>query len=243
MRRHLLYFTLVALAVVATGASSTLAARNASISYVFNGELLADAGSSSTLYVDVKGGNHAALRKLLGQKDEQNFAVDASTEYLRWSHGVPSVVAESNLVAGDFVSVNVRADRGASLDAIESSAARIVSDRGPSPRFAHKPLWLFVGNLDAPASSSKLTLHIQSGNWLALHAMLGQALDQTFKYDRNTIFVLWQGRVPIVISPSQLKVGDRISVRIRAPRNDSLAQAEQVPANHVAEHEPAPPTG
>jgi hypothetical protein len=243
MRRQLLYFTLVALAVMATGASSTLAARNAGVSYVFDGRLLADAGSSSTLYVDVKGGNHAALRKLLDKGDDQHFAVDSTTEYLRWSHGVPSVVPESNLVAGDFVSITVRADRAASLDAIESAAARIVSDRGPSPRFAHKPLWLFVGSLNAPASGGKLTLHIQSGNWLALHGMLGQALDQTFKYDRNTIFVLWTGRVPTLISPSQLKVGDRISVRIRAPRNDSLAQAEQVPANHVAEHEPAPPTG
>ena len=241
MRRHFLYLALVGLAVLTVGAPSTFAARNSAISYVFNGRLLADAGSSSTLYVDVKGGNHAALRKLLGESDDQHFAVDSTTEYLRWSHGVPSVVPESNLVAGDFVSVKVRADRAASLDAIESTAARIVSDRGPAPRFAHKPLWLFVGTLHAPASNGKLTLHIQSGNWLALHAMLGQALDQTFKYDRNTIFVLWQGRVPTVISPSQLKVGDRISVRIRAPRNDSLAQTEQVPANHIADHEPAPP--
>jgi hypothetical protein len=45
-----------------------------------------------------------------------------------------------------------------------------------------------------------------------------------------------------VISPSQLKVGDRISVRIRAPRRDSLAQVEQVPARHVGDHEPAPPS-
>ena len=241
MRRHLLYFTLVAVAMVAVGASSTFAARNGNVSYVFDGRLIADAGSSSSLYLDVKGGNHAALRKLIGQNDDQHFAVDSNTEYLRWSHGVPSVVPESNLVAGDFVSVKVRADRAASLDAIESTAARIVSDRGPSPRFAHRPLWLFVGTLDAPAAGGKLTVHIQSGNWLALHAMLGQALDQTFKYDRNTIFVMWNGRVPTVISASQLTVGGQISVRIRAPRNDSLAQAEQVPANHIAGHEPAPP--
>jgi hypothetical protein len=68
--------------------------------------------------------------------------------------------------------------------------------------------------------------------------MLGQPVDQTFSYDRHTIFVLWQGRVPTLISPSQLKVGNRISVRIRAPSNSSLAQVEQVPANHVGDHEP-----
>jgi hypothetical protein len=212
------------------------------MNYVFNGRLLADAGSSPTLYLDVKGGNHAALRKMIGKSDDQNFAVDSNTEYLRWSHGVPTVVPESNLAAGDVVSLNVRADRAASLEAIESTAARTVSDRGANPRFSQQPLWLFVGTLDAPAADGKLTLHIQSGNWLSLHAMLGQALDQTFKYDKNTIFVLWQGRVPTLISPSQLKVGDRISVRIRAPRRDSLAQAEQVPANHVGDHEPGAPS-
>ena len=57
--------------------------------------------------------------------------------------------------------------------------------------------------------------------------------------DRHTIFVLWQGRVPTVISPGQLHVGDSISVRIRAPHAFSLAQVEQVPANHVGDHEPA----
>jgi hypothetical protein len=68
--------------------------------------------------------------------------------------------------------------------------------------------------------------------------MLGQPVDQSFSYDGHTIFVLWQGRVPTLISPSQLKVGDRISVRIRAPGNASLGQVEQVPANHVGDHEP-----
>jgi hypothetical protein len=100
-------------------------------------------------------------------------------------------------------------------------------------------LWLFRGTLDAPAAGGKVTLHIKDGNLRALRGMLGQPLDQTFRYDGHTIFVLWQGRVPTVISPSQLKVGDSISVRIRAPRAFSLAQVEQVPANHVGDHEPA----
>src|SRR5205085_8900930 len=106
-----------------------------------NGRLLADAGSSPALYVDVKGGNHAALRKLLGNSDDQHFAVDSSTEYLRWSNGVPTVVSESNLTAGDVVSVKIRSDRAASLAQIEATPARIVSDRGPTPGHAGRPLW------------------------------------------------------------------------------------------------------
>jgi hypothetical protein len=239
MRRQLLYLALVAAAVLTAGASSTFAAHSSgSQLFVFNGRLLADAGSSPTLFVDVNGGNHAALRKLIGHGDNQPFAVDSNTQYIRWTHGVPTVVPESNLVAGDRVSVKIRAGHSASLEQIEATPARRVADSGLLPRFAHRPLWLFIGSLDAPAAGGHLTLHITNGNLRALRAMLGQALDQRFSYDAHTIFVLWKGGVPTLISPSQLKVGDKISVRIRAPRFFSLGQVEQVPANHIGEHEP-----
>jgi len=109
MRRRLMYVVLAAFVLLAVGASSTFAARGSGVqTFIFNGRLLADAGSSSSLYVDVNGGNRLALKKLVGQSDNQHFAVDSSTQFLRWSHGVPTVVAESNLVAGDAVSVHVR---------------------------------------------------------------------------------------------------------------------------------------
>ncbi|MEP6910495.1 MAG: hypothetical protein ABI896_08715 [Actinomycetota bacterium] len=239
MRKQLLYLGLMVVAVLAVGASSTLAARSSGMAtYEFNGRLLADAGNSPTLYVQVTGGNRIALKKLLNQSHDQQFSVGPNTEYIRWALGVPSVVPESNLVAGDIVTVKVRADRGASLVQIEATPAVVVADRGPDPRAPRKPLWLFVGTLNAPAADGHLTLHIGNGNLRALRAMLGQPLDQTFRYDRHTLFVLWQGRVPTVISPSQLQPGDKISVRIRAPRGFSLSQVEQVPANHIGDHEP-----
>ena len=71
--------------------------------------------------------------------------------------------------------------------------------------------------------------------------MLGQPVDQSFTYDDGTIFLLWQGGTPTVIGPSQLKAGDRITVRIRAPRNSTLAQVEATPAARVGDHEPPPP--
>jgi hypothetical protein len=240
MRRQLAYLALVAIAVLTAGASTTLAARSTgNITYQFNGRLLADAGHSPSLFVDVRGGNHAALRKLIGQGRTQQFAVGANTTYIRWTNGVPSVVDESNLVAGDRVSIYVRAAGSASLGEIESTPARRVADRGPDARFPHKPLWLFIGSLNAPASGGHFTLHITNGNLRALRAMLGQPLDQTFTYDGHTIFVLWQGGIPHVIQPGQMVVGDRISVRIRAPLRYSLSQVEAVPANHVGDHEPA----
>ena len=71
--------------------------------------------------------------------------------------------------------------------------------------------------------------------------MLGQSLDETFTYGDGTIFLLWQGKVPTVIEPSQLKAGDRITVRVRAARNATLQQVEGIAAAHVGDHEPGDP--
>ncbi|MGB2953537.1 MAG: hypothetical protein WBB74_09135 [Gaiellaceae bacterium] len=241
MRRSI-FVALAGLVAMATLAAASATAGGGNITYSFTGRLAVTPGSSSTLSVKVRGGNGPAVRKLIGRSRYQSFAVDSSTEYLRWSHGVPTVASESDLQADDIVTVNVRASRGATLEQIESTPANMVGDRGPTAGKPGRPLWLFVGTLNAPASGGHFALHITSGNWLALHAMLGQPLDETFAYDSDTVFILWQGRVPTPISPSQLKVGDRITVRIRAPRRDSLAQAEATPANHVGDHEPGSPS-
>src|SRR3954463_5148114 len=129
MKRQLIHLALVALAVLTVGASSTLAARGSgTIGYVFNGRLLADAGNSQSLFVDVKGGNRPALRKLIGQGRNQQFAVGSGTQYIRWTNGQPAVVNEANLVAGDHVTIRIRAARSASLAQIESTQAWRVAD-------------------------------------------------------------------------------------------------------------------
>jgi len=235
MRRQLLLASLLALALLTAG-TSAIAARSSNALFIFNGRMMADAGNNPTLAVDVNGGNKLALKKLIGQSDDRNFAVDANTQFIRWTHGVPTVVPESNLLAGDRVTVRIRADRRSSIGQLESTPARQVADRGAAGRFPSQPLWLFAGTLDAPVAGGHLTLHIRDGNLRALRAMLGQALDQSFSYDRHTVFVLWHGRVPTVVSPGQLHTGDSVTVRIRAPRSFSLAQVEQVPANHVGDH-------
>jgi len=238
MRRQILPVALLALVVLVVGASSTLAAGGNNFNYVFNGRLLADAGSSSTLAVHVNGGNKPAIKKLIGQSRDQMFAVDSNTQYLRWAHGVPTVVSESNLVEGDKVTIQIKAPRPASLADIEATPAWRAADRGPNKHVPLQPLWLFVGKLNSPVSGGQVSLHISNGNLRALRAMLGQPLDQTFSYGNRTVFVLWHGKVPEVVSPSQLQVGDKVAVRIRAPRMLSLAQVEQVPAKHVGDHEP-----
>jgi hypothetical protein len=204
----------------------------------FSGALLAAPGSNAgSISVQVEAGNRPALRALIGSSQNQVFALGSGTEILIWSHGVPHVGTTADLRQGDHVTVRVRAPRDSSLQQIESQQAAVVADTA-APN-GGLPLWLFVGSVAGPQSGGHIALHVTSGNWKALQAMLGQPLDQSFTYDDGTI-LLWQGRVPTVIGPSQLKAGDRITVRIRAPRADTFAQVEATPAAHVGDHEPAP---
>jgi hypothetical protein len=208
--------------------------------YEFRGELL-NAGTSS-VQLQVEGGNHAALRALIGQSQDQTFALGARTEILIWSHGAPHIAAVTDLKQGDDVTVRVRAANGASLAEIEGTPAAIVADRGANAGGASRPLYLYVGTVTGAQSGGHVALHVTGGNWRALKSMLGvAALDQSFTYGDGTIFLLWQGKVPTVIDASQLKAGDRITIRIRAPRTATLAQVEATPANHIGDHEPGNP--
>lgn len=238
MRFRMLFLALVALGVVGLGASGSIAAgKQASVAYIFRGELVAaPPPGANALLLDVAGGNHRALRLMVGQSSGQAFAVGANTEYLRWVHGVPTVVQQSNLAEGDQLTIRLRAPRGSSLAQVEATPANVVADHGPNPGRPLRPLWLFEGSLNAPAAGGHVSIHVLDGNHRALRAMLGQAQDQSFTYSRRTVFIRWQGRVPTLISPSQLAVGERISVRIRANGNSSLGQVESTPANHVAAH-------
>ncbi|HEX6761706.1 MAG TPA: hypothetical protein VF094_02785 [Gaiellaceae bacterium] len=229
--------SLAALACAAVAATATGGPR--AQSFQFRGELLN--ASSTNVQVQIAGGNHPALRALIGQSQDQTFAIGPSTEILLWSHGTPHVGGVSDLRAGDDVQLNVRAPHGSSLQTIEATAARTVADHGSGNGSPGRPLFLYVGTVTGPQSGGHVALHVASGNWRGLQTMLGQPLDQSFSYDDSTIFLLWQGRVPTVIDASHLQAGDRITIRVRAPRSSTLAQVEATPAKHVGDHEPGDP--
>ena len=205
--------------------------------FTFQGQLTATP-SNGGVSITVQGGNKPALRAMLGQPVTQTFAYDSSTEFLKWSHGKPTIVQAGDLAAGDYVRVNVRAPRHADLTTIEHQAAGIVGDHGTQLYTPDKPLYLFRGKLTAVGSSS-VTVHVTGGDHRALRLLIGSSNDQSFAFGDNTIFLLWQGKVPTVIDASKLVVGDRIVVRIRAPKGASLAQVESTPANHIGDREPA----
>src|SRR5947207_2739011 len=132
MRRRLMYLVLAAFVLLAAGASSTFAARGSGVqTFIFNGRLLADAGSSSSLYVDVNGGNRLALRKMLGQPQDQSFSYGARTIFILWRSGVPTVVSPSQLRVGDRISVRIRAPRADSLQQAEQVPATHIGDHEP----------------------------------------------------------------------------------------------------------------
>ena len=238
--KHRLLSTLAigVLACTAIAASATAGngASGKGMLFQFRGEFVSAGAASVT--ITVEGGNHAALKAMLGQTQTQTFTVGGSTEVLLWSKGVPTVGHVSDLKNGDWVQVSVRAKRGSSLADVEANAAGLIGDHAAAPGKS-RPLFLYRGTVAGGQSGGHIALHGTGGNALALRTMIGQSADQSFTYDTNTIFLLWQGKVQTVIDASKLQDGDRITVRIRAPHRSTLSQVEATPARHVGDHEPA----
>ena len=86
---------------------------------------------------------------MLGAPVTQTFAYGSTTEFLKWSKGIPAIVQAGDLAAGDYVWVHVRAPRDADLADIEQTSAGIVGDHGTQLYKPDKPLYLFRGKLTA----------------------------------------------------------------------------------------------
>ena len=217
--------------------AATAGAAGGGIAYAFAGKLTA-APSSGHVSISVEGGTPAALRAMLGRPVEQTFSYGDATEFLQWTGGVPKVVQADDLESGDYVRVNVRAPRGSSLATIESTNAFLIGDHGTDLVKPDKPEYLFRGQV-ASVGSASVTLTVRGGNMRALRLMQGRSTSQTFTVGSSTIYLLWEGRVPSVISLSDLKSGDRVAIHVRAEARSTLAQVEATAATKLAEHEPA----
>jgi hypothetical protein len=233
----LLLAAVVALVAAANAFAGSGPAQARGVHYAFVGQVTATP-SNGAVPITVEGGSRVALRAMLGQPVAQTFAYGATTEFLKWANGVPTVVQASDLSIGDYVRVNVNAPRDATLAAIEQQPAGIVGDHGTQLYKPTQPLFLFRGTLTSVGTSS-VGVHVTGGDARAMRLLIGQSADQSFAFGDQTIFLLWQGKVPTVISASQLRVGDRIVVRVRADRGSSLAQVESTSAVHIGDREPA----
>jgi hypothetical protein len=230
----------LAAGTAALAAGATVAAAGAAgggNAYSFLGKLTA-APSGGHLSITVESGNRPALRAMLGSSVDQTFSYGDGTEFLRWANGVPTVVQAGDLQSGDWVRINVRAPRGSSLATIESTNAGLIGDRGTTLTRPDKPDYLFRGKV-AAVGSSGVSVDVRGGNRRALRLLVGSSRTQTFAVGGSTIYLLWQGKVPTVIQQSDLKVGDRVAVHVRAAAGSTLDQVTATPAAKVAEHEPA----
>jgi len=99
--------------------------------FLFRGKVAAV--GSSTVSLDVRGGNRRALRLLLGSSGSRTFAVGDSTIFLRWQGKVPTVIELADLKAGDPVAIHVRAQAGSTLGQVEATAAAKVAEHEPTP--------------------------------------------------------------------------------------------------------------
>ena len=196
------------------------------------------ATSATSVQVAVQNGNHAALRSLIGHSQLQTFTTDDKTVFIRWTGGKPTKVDIGDLQANDYVTVNVRTERKADIEAITKKPAASVADRGQTLNKPTQPLYLFRGTL-VSAGGGKVTIKVRGGNRNALRAMLGQqGSEQTFTTDDATVFLHWAHRVPEISDPASWQAGDRIIVRVRADRGSSLSDLEATPAKRVADREP-----
>jgi hypothetical protein len=100
--------------------------------YLFRGTL--SAVNSGSVTVNVTGGNHRALKLLIGSGGSQSFAYGDGTIFLLWQGKVPTVIDASKLVIGDRIVVRIRAEQGASLAQVESTPANHIGDREPASK-------------------------------------------------------------------------------------------------------------
>ena len=238
MRSRMLITAVVAALIACGAAFAGNGNGNGKVRFSFLGQLTATP-SNGGVSIDVEGGNKPALRAMLGAPVTQTFAYGSTTEFLTWSKGIPTVVQPSDLAAGDFVWVHVRAPRDSALAEIEKTDAGIVGDHGSQLFKPDQPLYLFRGTLSSVSSTGQVTVDVTGGNARAMRLLLGQSQTQTFTTGDDTIFLLWQGKVPTVIDASKLVTGDRIVVRIRAAAHSTLAQVDSTAAGHVGDREPA----
>jgi hypothetical protein len=85
----------------------------------------------------------------------------------------------------------------------------------------------FLGQLTATPSNGGVSITVEGGNRIALRAMLGQPVTQTFAYGSKTEFLKWSAGIPTVVQAGDLAAGDFVWVHVRAPRNAALAEIEQ----------------
>jgi hypothetical protein len=100
----------------------------------------------------------------------------------------------------------------------------------------HLVKYSFLGQLTATPGNGGVSITVQGGNKVALRAMLGAPVTQTFAFGTKTEFLKWSNGIPTVVQAGDLAAGDFVWVHVRAPRGASLTDIEQRQAGIVGDH-------
>ena len=111
--------------------------RPAGVVWVFRGQATT-AAADGHLGLRVTGGNRRALRSLLGESAVRTFTYGADTVFLRWSRGLPHVVAPPAIGLGDQVTIRLHAPRRTALAALEALPATRMAEHDRSQRPARR---------------------------------------------------------------------------------------------------------
>ena len=101
--------------------------------------------------------------------------------------------------------------------------------------------YVFAGTLAAEPGSApaSVSLNVTGGDNQALRALIGATGPQTFAVDANTSYIAWtaaaRGNTALVTTPAQMHAGDKVRLRVRAPRRAPLSAIEATPAKLVAD--------
>jgi hypothetical protein len=108
------------------------AIRPPGVLYLFAGKVTAVDTANGKITIDVRRGNHRALRLLLGQSTSQTFTFGTDTVFLHWDALGPHLISPQVVKIGDPLTIRVRTAPKSDLTSVEATAAWRVNDHEPT---------------------------------------------------------------------------------------------------------------
>lgn len=222
---------------------ASLSAAKGQITYIFRG-VIAAAPVAGVTSVDVQlnSGNKAAVAKL-GAAADTFFMVPLapSTHIMTWTaENKPVAASVTNLVVGDPVALTIVGAKDATLAQLVTTAPTRIDDFLLSSK-PHGRMFLFEGNAASiDLVNHTITVNITKTNWRGAYALRGASMTETFKWDpAKTTFVDFAGGKAKLFGAANVKVGDRVTVKIISENYDSvLSTLLNDSAWRINDHEP-----
>lgn len=200
------------------------------------------AAVTGSVQVQLNSGNKAAVLKL-GAAADTFFTVPLAptTQVMSWSaENKPMAATAASLQVGDPVALTIMGAKDATLAQLVATAPTRIDDYLLSTK-PHGRMFLFAGTTAAiDLVNHTITVNIDKTNWRAGYALRGASMTETFKWDpAKTTFVDFHGTKAKLFGAANIKVGDRVTVKIISANYDSvLSTLLGNSAWRINDHEP-----